>query len=88
MFQCPAHKAYHKGKSFECSQAGGGKQYWPCPVRGVQRDSREYGPCPNRPASCFRYSDITDKVSAASSLPFPPLEFGVFSIIYVQYIQW
>ena len=29
---------YHKGMSFECSQTDGGRQYGPCPVRGVQPD--------------------------------------------------
>ena len=51
MLSCPTHKAYHKGLSFECSQTDGGRQCGPCPVRRVQRDSRECRPCRSRTAA-------------------------------------
>ena len=51
MLACPTHKTCHKGMGFECSQTDEGRQYGPCPVRGVQRDSQKYGPYPSRTAT-------------------------------------
>ena len=51
MLLCPTHKTYHnKGRSFERSQTDGGRQYGPCPVRVVQRDSQQHGSFPSRTA--------------------------------------